>query len=224
MKIVWAPNPLRSVVELDEHDKRWFRERLRSLHLEELISSAHLDLDPKHREWLASIGKGQTLEETATRAFRTLDVGFVLGEERNGTTLDAALDERLKCHLGALTDEHFGDCVCLPCSCVKCHAESILGIDTVKGLGKHEASKIGWAFKGESDGEDVTIDEALSKLKAYRLTYTPSPTWPEDEWQKHVPRWLEEAQRACEWLDAHRKERFSDASLIRSEAKEDDRG
>lgn len=195
MKITWAPNPLRTTIELDEHEKRWFRERLRSLYLENCITSAHFTLSA---EWQRN---GKTPEESMAEAVRTLDMGFTTcGEERNGETLEKRLDEQLASYLEDLAGEHSGDCTCVPCSCTKCYAENILGIDTIKGLGKHEASKIGVFFKGDG----VSIDDVVDRLKDYRPVYTPNPNWPEADWQQHVPRWTEEGRRAHEWLTMYR--------------------
>ena len=208
MNIVWAQNPLLTVVELDEHDRRWFRERLRSLFLEECISSAHLDLDSKWREHLASRGLVTSLEGSVAAAICSLRYEYsVCGGECGGTTLETVLDDDLDLYVSELKGEHDGDCVCVPCTCSKCYAERVLGIDTLPGLGKHEAHKIRSAFSREG----ATIDDVVRRLAEFEPVYKHSPTWPEEEWRKSVPRWKEEARRASVWLETYRKERLSGA-------------
>ena len=44
-----------------------------------------------------------------------------------------------------LSDRHCGDCVAVPCSCVRCHAEDLYGQDTVTW----ENKKDGWKLYNE---------------------------------------------------------------------------
>lgn len=47
----------------------------------------------------------------------------------------SALDERTnmlhESYLEDLNGWHVGDCTCVPCSCGKCHAENLVGVDTL---------------------------------------------------------------------------------------------
>jgi hypothetical protein len=207
MNIVWAPNPLLTTIVLDEQEKRFFRERLRSKYLEDRIEGAYFALDPAFRE-----RRKTTLEQAVASAIRELDWEFTTcDEERDGKTIETYLDERLASFLEDLVDRHVGDCTCVPCSCTKCYAENLLGINTLEGLGKHEASKIGWAFDG-----GASIEEAVGKLRDYKPVYTPNPNWPEEQWRVHVPRWIEEGLRAHAWLESYRQKHFADATPKRS--------
>ena len=117
---------------------------------------------------------------------------------------DKWLEERAADYTQELLGKHVGDCTCVPCSCSKCYAEMLLGIDTTKGLGKHSAYKIDGAFSG-----DASIEEAIQKLENYQPTYNLSSSWPKEEWEKHIPRWLEEGKRAHAWLVAYRDAHFA---------------
>lgn len=197
MKILWAENPLETRVELDDADRLLLRERIRVEYLKDLIYNAYFTLKPLEG---AEIPDRERIE----RAFLALDVDYVFDDETHGgKSFDMYLDEQLAYYTAALTEKHDGDCVCFPCSCLKCHAESLLGIDTIKGLGKHPATKISAAFGGGR-----SLDEAVEWLSRYQPIYTHNPNWPEHEWQKHVPRWLEEGKRAHTWLVAYRDEHF----------------
>jgi hypothetical protein len=117
---------------------------------------------------------------------------------------EKAVDELVADYTQELLSKHIGDCTCVPCSCTKCRAESLLEIDTIRGLGKHSSYKIDSAFSG-----GVSIDEAVRRLENYQPTYDPNSKWPRSDWEQHVPRWIEEGKRARAWLVAYRDEHFT---------------
>lgn len=199
MKIVWAPNPLRTVVELDDADRTLLRERIKSEEFENIITSAAFALDP-------GFDTKRTPEQGLAEARRWLDLNHLLDDEvRHGKTFTQRLDEKLAWCTEELGREHCGDCTCVAASCLKCHAERLLGVDTTAGLGKHEASKIGCAFR---DG--ATIDEAVQRLADYVPTW--NETWRDRAtFDLHVPRWIEEGKRAHAWLIAYRSAHFAAA-------------
>lgn len=71
---------------------------------------------------------------------------------------------KAKDYLPYLEGYHMGDCTCVPASCPKCYAESLLGVDTIEGLGKYEAGKIHDVFCPHNDFDERTIDEVLEEL------------------------------------------------------------
>lgn len=197
MKILWTENPLETRVELDDADRLLLRERIRVEYLKDLIYNAYFTLKPLEG---AEIPDRERIE----RAFLALDVYYVFDDEtRDGKSFDVYLDEQLAYYTAALTEKHCGDCTCVPASCSKCYAESLLGIDTIRGLGKHSAYKIDSAFAG-----GASIDEAVERLANYQPKYDPNSKWPREDWEKHVPRWVEEGKRAHAWLVAYRDEHF----------------
>ena len=203
MKIIWQPNPLKTIVELDEADKRALRLKLEVEELKEIISSAHFALDPNHREWVMKHASVKPTEEPAVEALRILDLSYVRGDtERGGKKFDAYLDERLDYCVKALTEAHEGDCTCFPCSCEKCWAESLVGIDTTPGLGKHPGNYIQSAFRLRApDCHEPTIDEALEYLRDYKpIKGKGWEKYTDEQFQSHVPRWTADAKRAYEWL------------------------
>jgi hypothetical protein len=200
MKIIWTPNPLASIVELDEHDRQILWHRLKIEQLEERIGQANFDLNPETREWHNKNIKDRSLDEAVASALKNLDVEHI--EERLNADLQEYVDE--------LASKHSGDCTCVPCSCLKCHVESLLGVDTIPGLGKHEASYIDSAFRPlDKDMPERTIDQALQYLRDYHPVKGEGGGWEkatEEEFQRHVPRWTEEAKRAYVWLTNYQKE------------------
>ena len=192
MKIHWAQNPLQTTVELDDHDKEILRLKANVEVLEEHLSEASFHLDEGKWFDLAKAHAAIDLhyDKEAVQESITQRVGWYIPELERGI--------------------HCGDCTCVPASCSKCHAESVLGIDTIKGVGKHALTKIEGCFlkpqieKGKWAGYDldVTIHDAIRKLE----NYEPKADWA--GWEVHAPRWKAEASRALEWLRAYRDEHF----------------
>lgn len=84
------------------------------------------------------------------------------------------------------SEEHCGDCIKVCCSCTKCNAEDILGINTTEGLK-------GLRYIASVFGKDTTLDEAIEKLSK-DAEYN-------EEWHKpHIERWTKERKEALESL------------------------
>lgn len=176
MKITYNQNPLFTKIELNENEKKelWYKIKIKEM--EEILFDAHYYLEE---------GKNFDIQ----KAQKSLSPDYYYTDEKS--PLDKRCDALLESYLSELNSFHFGDCTCVPCSCIKCHAEAILGIDTLKGLGKHPAYYINDAF-GENN--EKTIQEAIE----YLANYEPKANW--DGWEKEVSRWKLEAQSAHDWL------------------------
>jgi hypothetical protein len=183
MKIVWNKNPLKSTVELSEAEKEAFRLKVRVSELEEAVGMAEAYLDQA----------GDSEYFSPEKAKACLD-----RVQQDGSELEMYLDLLRELEDGT----HCGDCTCVPSSCLKCHAEGILGIETTKGLRQHAAHYISGAFG--RDGER-TIDEALDNL----ANHTPvrSGGWldlPQDQFDANVETWKKQAKSAHKWLLEYR--------------------
>lgn len=210
MNIIWKPNPLATVIELDDFDKKLFWHRIKIENLQGRIFSAYFDLNSKDREWHNRVIGERSLEAAVESALRRLDADYIIGEKKDsrGESFDQRIDDDLKDYLAALSEKHDGDCTCVPCSCLKCHAESLLGIDTIPGLPKHSAYKIDAAFGKPEEGR--TIDQAIEYLRDYHPVK--GAGWEnatEEQFQAHVPRWVAEAKTAHDWLVAYKQEHFN---------------
>jgi len=188
MKITYTPNPLNTIVELDDHELEVFRLKLKLKEYEDLLFSAHFHLQ-EDESWF-----------DINRARKELDPVYWCTDDKS--KLEERVDELLEHYVEELAGSHIGDCTCFAASCSKCNAESILGIDTIKGLGKHPGHKIQSVFNYK-DGDiwkERTMDEALELLRVY----DPKPTGPGWEkvggYEQYVPRWTQEAKHAYEWL------------------------
>jgi len=140
MKITYNKNPLCSVIELDEHEKKelWYKIKIEELENNMSFARVHLT-------------EGRFYDIEKARAELYVEV-------------DERCDQLLQYALSDLDGYHVGDCTCQPCSCSKCWVEGLLGIDTIEGLGKHSAYKIDNAFGKKNE---KTMQEALDYLKNY---------------------------------------------------------
>lgn len=204
MNIIWKPNPLRTVVELNDAEKVLLRHRIHIEELEEQIGTVRFALNPEDREWHNKHIGPRSLEEAVTYALQHLDTSW---SEEDATHLD----DRLQHFIEELAGIHAGDCTCVPCSCTKCYVEELVGVDTIPKLGKHMAHKILGAFCPRSvDGTEASMEEALEYLRDYRPVKGAGwERFSDEDFQQHVPRWKEDARKAYEWLLAYKQERFA---------------
>ena len=196
--IEWAPNPLFTKVILDERAKTEFKLRLIIDHVSMDLFGAYFNLNkekwPEHYD--------------PERALSELKPIFETGAKSDDDHIEVlAKDASYEWYLEELTGAHGGDCTCVACSCPKCRAENILGIDTIRGLGKHEASKILDAFGGYDNARP--LDQAIEHLENYKPVRTGAwQKFPQEDFDKHVPRWTEEGKRALAWLKQYRADHF----------------
>ena len=199
MKINWQPNPLHTTVDLDERDRQVLRLKIKIERLTDLLGEAAFHIKEGEHYDLSRVREAVAYETWCADDDEP-EHDFNKEVER---FLSYAVDE-------LTTGVHCGDCTCVPCSCTKCWAEDLLGINTIKGAGKHSLYKIDAAF-GDKDGS-VTIDEAIRSLENYAPTRNEAwiksdPTG--ERWEACLPRWRTEAAHAVEWLKKYRDEHFA---------------
>jgi hypothetical protein len=184
MKITYKENPLDTVVELDEHEKKELWYKIKIDEMEDRLFMAHYYYNK---------------EGGADDVQYYLDPEYYCTDEKS--PLDKRCDQMLEWFIEELKGYHNGDCTCVPASCIKCHAERKLGIDTIEGLGKHSAHKIDHAFR-----EHGTIDAVLESLKEFNPKI--SDVWKNNRegWEEHLPRWKQEAKHAYDWLLKYKEE------------------
>lgn len=188
MKIHWEENPLDTVVETDERDRKMILYYLQSESYSNLLCSLDLQLTGQIRKDDPPL----TLEDVKERISKW-------GEICNMDTDH----EEVQLYVDYLTYGHCGDCTCLAATCLKCIAEDALGINTIKGLGKHSAHKIQNLFLQPG----ATIDSVLEKL-SQPAEYKKPDTWPEHMgYEQHIPRWKKEREQAYTWLKSYKEEK-----------------
>jgi len=205
MKITYTPNPLNTIVELEPHEVELFRLKLKLEIYEDKMFSAHYALADRIHE--RGPLKAITLEEAVAQAVKELDTSKWCTDDRS--PVDERVDRLLEHYLEELKSNHVGDCVCVPMSCSKCHAERLLGIDTLAPFpGKHSMYHIAAAFSRynqetkEHDLPEVSLDEAIEKLRNFK----PNATW--SGWEAHADRWTRENAVALEYLLNYRNIHF----------------
>ncbi len=152
MNIVYTENPLCSRVELDEHEAKQFWSTIKIAEMEELLFDAHFHMqDDRWNDMEA--------------ARRAVDPDYYLMEKEDGgrSKIDVRVQELYEHYMGELVSSHAGDCTCFAASCSKCHAESKLGIDTIKGLGKYSGNYIFSVFRREGV---ATCAQAIAAMQA----------------------------------------------------------
>lgn len=205
MKITWNENPMATTIELDDKEKEIFKLKLKLEIYEDLMFSAHWNLT-RDAEYLTSLPRPQTVGQAREEAIKQLNPDYWCTDDVSPA--DKRVNELFEYYIADLQGHHAGDCTCVPCSCTKCHAESLLGIDTIKGLSKYAGSKISLVFSQwnpETEKHDlppVVLEVALEKLR----TYEPKANWA--GYEAYVPRWKAEAKAAYKWLLAYRDQHF----------------
>ena len=199
MKITYKENPLETTVELDIHETKelWYKikinevERLLADSLRLLDCGEHFNLDDTKQ-----------LLDNARSLYDASDVGLK-------SKLDISCDTLLENCIEVLGSTHIGDCSCVPAFCSKCEAESLLGIDTIPGLGKYEASKIQDYFMQDNSR---SLDDVIQLL----ANFDGAPQKPDrTDWESYggfeyvINQWAYEAQCAINWLTEYKKRHLS---------------
>jgi hypothetical protein len=192
MKIIYQDNPLSTIIELTESEKRELWLKIKISELEYLLESA----------WFEATNKKPDIEAIKN----DLDIDYWCSDDEK-SKLDNRVDEMFDWYLDDLKGIHCGDCTCVPSSCSKCHVEQLLGIDTIEGLPKHSASSIEYAFR-----EFKTIDEAIESLENYVPDKSKGGwnTESDERWNHFVPIFIKHANEAAAWLKHYKSEKLLD--------------
>jgi hypothetical protein len=190
MNIIWAQNPLRTKVELNDLEIKLFSALYAKEHIEEALYSTYFSLK----------------EGNIERALRRCEPSFLDGNEGKDRRREW-IEANIKIFLDSLGEAHCGDCTCFAASCTKCYIEHELDIDTIAGLGKHEADYIQSAFRlGKKEGDETPYcAQAIEYLEDNPPKIDPSKGWQEP----HLERWKGEHARALEWLKNYFEEKIS---------------
>lgn len=199
MKFIWNDNPMRTSVVLDDADRRLLRALVEVEELRECIGGAHLDLDPEWRQQHSKTEDSVAIQN----AIMCLRYEWIEGEaEVCGKTFAQHVDDRTALYARELeSGVHDGDCTCVACSCLKCHAERLAGIDTIGGLTKGMGHAIAHRFAPGKTSADV-----VAELRAY----APNPNDCE-RLRAHHDRWVADARAAADWLERYRSEKLGAA-------------
>lgn len=181
MEIIWNENPLRTTVKLTDQEREIFLLKARIRDFEDCTRMAVFYLDAKAQE------KGRFSPERA--------ISYLNHARRDKEPDEDGGLEMLK---AVESGYHCGDCTCVATTCDKCLGEDMLGINTIKGLKKHQAVKIEGAF-----GRDSTrsFPEAVAALADYHPSKTGHwETVPDDKFEEYAVEWKKQAAEALVWL------------------------
>lgn len=212
VKVTIMPDPLNAKVELTEAAKREFAWRMI---MEDVfgntIYSAYHDLDPKNKSFFDSLKRQKNPQQDAFRKLESYVKMWFGEDETDGDDgVGDKLFERLKdwSHVNFSIEElnmpHAGDCTAVACSCSRCQAESVLGINTLLS-GKHVNYRLAGMYFEETATQEAK-DEAARKKQEFAEKY-PSPMSAVDREamiKAHQPRWDREAATAKEVYALHK--------------------
>lgn len=179
-------------MELSETDQKEFWLKIKISRMENILESV----------WFKSSKSDYNINEIR----KDLDIDYWCPEDNIKSKLDERVDELFNIFMAELRGSHIGDCTCVPCSCTKCYAEELMGINTIPGLKQHAASMIESAFS-----EHKTIDEAIYFLE----NYVPDRTkggWDsesDERWDEVSPEFIEQAKDAAIWLKNYKIEKLN---------------
>jgi hypothetical protein len=202
MKIIYTENPLTSRTLLNEQEKENFKLKMQVDDLKEIIYDVYFRFKDDRKKILGIPTKKFSLYDPEG-GLETLE-RWINQEDKEED--DEHFTKRYEFYLSELEDGvHVGDCTCVPCSCSKCHAESLLGIDTIKGLGKHLGHKVDSAFR-----KVTTCAEAIERLKKPYSLENDGSEGDKSWWcQEYVDRWNQEREATITWLVQY-KQNFLD--------------
>lgn len=187
MKINYKPNPFHTTVELDDRDKQMILLAYQNEEYTQLLCSLHMRLEGKYEKEPLTDNEVIKKEVDKWGAICNLNVD----------------SPEIVQYISYINESHFGDCTCFACSCIRCQIEDMIGINTIAGLGKHQANKVLGAFGKEGDR---TIDEAIESLEKDR-DYVKPDNWPDSVgYEVHIPRWENERITAIAWLNKYKEE------------------
>lgn len=179
MKIIYAANPLKSYFILDEKDKRILMQALTIEEYEDVVFTAQSHIEEKeYDQAVQCLYITNTLDELYDMALSELQDGEV----------------------------HMGDCTCVPASCFKCHMESLMGVNSLEGLGKHQGHAVELAFAAVNPTKLQETEETLDQAIEYLNNYKPSAKW--EGWEVHADRWKQRASSAHDWLVDYRNNKL----------------
>lgn len=195
--VTLTENPLHAKVTLSESAKREFTYRFALKQMEDMAWEVRFRCDEAHK----ALDPKRALE--AVEDFTEFE-GHDKYPEGSYEFWEAFANKRgLDNYIHALNEEHGGDCTAVACSCIRCWAESLAGLNTFKG-GKHMGASISGMFAKKSNNPQV--------LEAIQAQQKRS----EEYWEKikleDPARW-ESAQESSkrlkkateEFMDNHRK-------------------
>ncbi len=184
MKIIYDQNPLKSIIELNDDEKRILKLNIKIDALYDGIYDAlyYIDTDlDLTKQSLTNCVQSEVVE--------------------NNINLDEEVEQMYDSLIDSITQSHNGDCICEPMTCAKCLAEGFIGISTTKGINKYALYYISSAF---GDDGTNTISQALVNLKIpFEIIDG------DDEYTiSNKTKWNDERNKAYNWLLTYKDTHF----------------
>lgn len=206
MEIAYQHNPLLNKVILNETEKKLLFWKVVYSEFEDIIWTlkfrleSYLDnkLDPNSIPYEPAKKDAQEfLDNPIQKIHQKIDT---LAEEMIRIEYN---ENKIKYFIEALQGMHDGDCIRQACSCLKCHAESTLDIESMPNYPSNIGHALFSAFSSPNYVyNEKTIDEAIDFLS--NRDYTRYET--NEFYKPYIDSWVENDNKAKEYLIYYKKE------------------
>lgn len=182
MKIHYHRNPFKSKITLTSIEKKELLYKLTIKRLHSMMDMAS-----------AYLSRSRPRLFNPEKALNSVNIQYRSANGELPSQFDLQCQQEFDEMLKALSGEHLGDCVQVACSCTKCEAESLLGINTLPNMHQKTGGLLFEAFRleNEEDSHDdperamsylqdlrnksidntSEVDAAIRWLTAYRILY-----------------------------------------------------
>lgn len=195
--ITLTENPLQSKVTMTESARREFVLRFALKQMEDIAWEVKFRNDEQ-----SSSFKPERAADAVT-TFTEFEGHDVYPENSFSFWEAFGKKNHLDSYIHALNEEHGGDCTAVACSCIRCWAESLAGIDTCPG-GKHMNARIAALFAAPITDPKLVAYQAERKQKSDEYWEKFKQEKPQ-EWEAIQVRWAKERADLDEYMRKHRQ-------------------
>jgi hypothetical protein len=196
-------NPLNAKIQLTESAKRELALLITINNLmENYVFTAGFYMNPRSGTLVDGVYTPREPDIEEAKEWMDSAERIYWGDDKNQdfTTERCLESDLVKYMFTALEDTHGGDCTCAPCSCDRCHAESLLGINTLPAS-KHVNRRLQSMWWDEYASLEQKTEACLRK-EEFEKKYPPKP-WTPDQATKD--RWDREAIEAARLWEEHKR-------------------
>jgi hypothetical protein len=210
-----TPNPLNAKIEMTETAKREFALTVWTQDLvENYFLTGRFYMNPRCGKNVdgvyvpdePNIKEAISWTESGEKIWYEGWYGEKNGEEDTTTLprVDRLLQNKLvAAYLSELDSEHCGDCIAVACTCCRCYAEEILGINTLP-VGKSIARILQELYFEEHAAQEEK-DARRKRQEEFKLKYPSSNKMTPEQLAHWEPIWVENKRIALQYYEEHKR-------------------